>query len=415
MILSVLFALSVAVVVWDRLPMGPLSVYRVLQWPLVALALLGLLQRRSLEFPLKSPTLWWLLGLLGAMICASFAAWDLQEGTVQLLRYIGYALTALIWMLVLRNCWEGRFWVLLSWFMVVVASVMALTVLTDFGGFTGFYRWYGQERPYVRQAGLLGEANYAALKLGVLLPLGLFLAKWYVRQRRVWLAGGVIGAALLVSGAIFLTGSRMGGLLLVLIWGAFAVWEREWLWRPHMVAFLGVLGGILVLVGVALTPPGELEKGIKYLVSRYGVLLEFVQTGEERFGAVRETSLRERFDVWAAGLQIFADHPWVGVGLGNFPKIIGQYNPAYAGVYSHNTYIAVLAELGLVGLVFFLGLCIQIWRALRKIGEHRGLASYLRLSLGVLFVSFVFLYDFEDKFFWGLFVPLALARDTPNP
>ena len=79
MILSVFFVLSVAVVVWDRLPVGPLSVYRVLQWPLVAIALLGLLQRRSLRFPLKSPALWWLLGLLGAMICTSFAAWDLHS------------------------------------------------------------------------------------------------------------------------------------------------------------------------------------------------------------------------------------------------------------------------------------------------------------------------------------------------
>ena len=444
MILSVLFALSVAVVVWDRLPVGPFSAYRVLQWPLVALALLGLFQRRSITIPLQSRTLWWLLALVGAMILSSFAAWDLKEGTVQLLRYGGYALTALIWMLVLRNCWEGRFWVPFSWLMLGIAAAMALTVLTDFWGLTEFYRWYGQERPYVRQAGLLGEANYAALKLGVLLPLGLFLAGWYFRQRRFWLAGIVISAALLVSVAIFLTGSRMGGLFLGLIWGAFVVQERDWLWRPHVVAFLGALSGILVLVWVALTPPQELEKGINYLVSRYGVLLEFVRTGEERFGAVRETSLRERFDVWAAGLQIFADHPWLGVGLGNFPHIIGQYNPAYAGVYSHNTYLAVLAELGLMGLILFLGLCLQIWRALGERGPHLhpllpphpfpspseggrgrsqtcpyrgegGVRAYLQLSLGVLLVGFLFLYDFEDKLLWGFFVPLALARDTPSP
>jgi O-antigen ligase len=415
MILSVLFALSVAVVVWDRLPVGPFSVYRVLQWPLGALALLGLLQRRSIKISLQSRTLWWMLALVGAMMLSSFAAWDLGEGTVQLLRYVGYVSSSLIWMLVLRNCWEGRFWVLFSWFMVVVASVMALTVLTDFVGVTEFYRWYGQERPYVRQAGLLGEANYAALKLGALLPLGLFLAGWYFRQRRWGLAGVVIITALLVSGAIFVTGSRMGGLFLLLIWVAFAVREREWLWRPQVVALLGALSGVLVLVVIALTPPREWEEGITYLVGRYGVLVAFVQTGEERFGAVRETSLRERFDVWAAGLQIFADHPWVGVGLGNFPLIVGRYNPSYAGIYSHNTYLAVLAELGLVGLVLFLGLCLQIWRALSNLREHRGLAFYLRLSLGVLLVGFLFLYDFEDKLLWGLLVPLALARDTPSP
>ncbi|MEO0248007.1 MAG: O-antigen ligase family protein [candidate division WOR-3 bacterium] len=415
MILSLLFALSVAMVVWDRLPLGPFSVYRVLQWPLVALALLGLLQQRSITIPLQSRTLWWMLALVGALMLSSLAAWDLGEGTVQLLRYLGYVLTALIWMLVLKNCWEGRLWVLFSWLMIGVASAMALTVLTDFLGFTEFYRWYGQERPYVRQAGLLGEANYAALKLGVLLPVGLFLAGWYFRQRRLGLGGVAIGAALLVSGAILLTGSRMGGLFLALIWGAFAVRERDWLWRPRAVVTVGALGGILAFVLMALTPPQELEKGINYLVSRYGVLLEFVQTGEERFGAVRETSLRERFDVWAAGVQIFADHPWLGVGLGNFPLIVGQYNPSYAGIYSHNTYLAVLAELGLVGMVLFLGLCVQIWRALGQISERPGLVFYLRLSLGVLLVGFLFLYDFEGKLLWGLFVPFALARDTPSP
>src|SRR6266487_2046548 len=71
-----------------------------------------------------------------------------------------------------------------------------------------------------------------------------------------------------------------------------------------------------------------------------------------------------RVDTWEIALRMTKDHPVGGVGLGNFPALESHYvttNINVAEVNSlrrvqfvvHNTYLEILAELGLVGLILF--------------------------------------------------------------
>jgi putative inorganic carbon (HCO3(-)) transporter len=97
----------------------------------------------------------------------------------------------------------------------------------------------------------------------------------------------------------------------------------------------------------------------------------------------------ERLAHWQAALAMWRDHPWLGVGFGNYAAIY----PAYAigrwldplG-HAHNYYLNVGAEAGLVGLLgyilFWLSAFGLAWQAIRRSqGFHRALAAG---GLGVL-------------------------------
>jgi O-antigen ligase len=68
---------------------------------------------------------------------------------------------------------------------------------------------------------------------------------------------------------------------------------------------------------------------------------------------------------WQAGWYMFLDHPWLGVGAGNYPDAypayaVGQWLEPLG--HAHNYYLNMLAELGVVGgglLVLLLGLAFR--------------------------------------------------------
>jgi O-antigen ligase len=73
----------------------------------------------------------------------------------------------------------------------------------------------------------------------------------------------------------------------------------------------------------------------------------------------------ERMAHWQAGWYMFLDHPWLGVGAGNYAAAYPQYfvgSWREALGHAHNYYLNILAELGIVGgslLVLLLGLAFR--------------------------------------------------------
>ncbi|MEP7200015.1 MAG: O-antigen ligase family protein, partial [Chloroflexota bacterium] len=71
----------------------------------------------------------------------------------------------------------------------------------------------------------------------------------------------------------------------------------------------------------------------------------------ENFGIV------DRMAHWFAAWNMFADFPWLGVGIGNYGVVYPNYGlrewPFSLG-HAHNFYLNMLAESGLIGLVFYL-------------------------------------------------------------
>ena len=83
-----------------------------------------------------------------------------------------------------------------------------------------------------------------------------------------------------------------------------------------------------------------------------------------------------RLVLWKVSWRIFKDHPWLGVGIGNFKTVFSQY---YSGVLgdqrvwgsAHNLYLHQLAERGLVGLAALLAvLATMTGRAFQRARER---------------------------------------------
>jgi putative inorganic carbon (hco3(-)) transporter len=121
-----------------------------------------------------------------------------------------------------------------------------------------------------------------------------------------------------------------------------------------------VLATLAVVAAVSgLLPPAVLDR-VAQAIEYFGVFdVRTVQVTPENWAVV------ERMAHWQAGWYMFVDHPWIGVGAGNYSEAY----PAYfvgpwpeALWHAHNFYLNMLAELGVLGgalLVLMLGLAFR--------------------------------------------------------
>jgi putative inorganic carbon (hco3(-)) transporter len=125
-----------------------------------------------------------------------------------------------------------------------------------------------------------------------------------------------------------------------------------------------------------------------------------------------------------AALNVFADHPVLGVGPGRYQA---DYSQAYANELglryfttprrAHNLYLEVAADTGALGLVAFLGIVgatlLGLWRARRRWltrrPEYAHLATALLLAVMAYMLSGVFLHLAYIRYFWLL---MAVANSA---
>lgn len=194
--------------------------------------------------------------------------------------------------------------------------------------------------------GNLGQPNHLANYLW----LGLASAITLYGQGRVGKLALTLFALLLLSAAS-LTGSRSvllyaAGFTLLSIWAA---------WRDQQPALKKMARGALLLVPLVLL----LQGAFAHLdVSR---TLGVSTSGERFFQLVSGTSVR--LQLWRAGLAVFAEHPWLGAGVGQFPwesyVLVGTQTDGgyFSAEHAHNLLVQLLAEFGIVAplLVVLLG------------------------------------------------------------
>jgi len=91
----------------------------------------------------------------------------------------------------------------------------------------------------------------------------------------------------------------------------------------------------------------------------------------EHVTVVTPQSSASRTDLWKIALRMAHDHFILGAGLGNFRLLEFDYLPQtinllnvqeelHVGLVAHNTYLEILAELGVVGLGLFVALLVAV-------------------------------------------------------
>jgi len=153
-------------------------------------------------------------------------------------------------------------------------------------------------------------------------------------RRLRWVLVGILAATIYVS------------------FGLFYDWKSGWL--PAMVALF-----VIIWIGV----PRIRVIGI-YLAICFSVLYILGNVSQLITGG-EDYSILTRFAAWQIVLEIIKVNPILGLGMSNYYWYTPLYSVlGYRGVHfsSHNNYIDILAQTGLIGLGLFLWLAYEIGR-----------------------------------------------------
>jgi O-antigen ligase len=241
--------------------------------------------------------------------------------------------------------------------------------------------------------GRVTVGNFNPNDAGVIFALGLpvacyLLATWRGPGRRLvaLLAGTYLP---LGTFAVLATGSRAA--LLAVVPALWYAGRLLWRSRPTLavVSFVGVGG--LAVAALPLLPAAPVQR--------------LWDTGNE----LMHGNLNHRQDVWAEAFRIIGENPWFGIGAGAFKVAATGVNKV-----GHNFVLALLAEIGIVGLVLFLAIIVVAVRAIRP--APRALRE-LWLTILVAWTFAALLHNWEyRKLTWLMFglmvVSGSLGRES---
>lgn len=144
----------------------------------------------------------------------------------------------------------------------------------------------------------------------------------------------------------------------------------------------------------------------------------------EQNGIYQDTSLRGRSSEMLTGLAMFAEHPILGVGAGNYPINYQRYAQLIGIEFRaeardpHSLYVQLLAETGILGTITFLGMIFFLFVALNKtcraIEQAPHLADWLpwisayRYAVLSYLLTSIFLHNAYIRYLWIL-TAMALA------
>ncbi|MCG8448575.1 MAG: O-antigen ligase family protein [Pirellulales bacterium] len=278
----------------------------------------------------------------------------------------------------------------------------------NFGGFAQVEEFNPDADPGVvqepRLAGSLGEKNRYAHFMLMLLPLALYLA-W--TERNSWLRYGALTAGLMIAVGIALTLSRGAAVGFGVLIVALTVIGRV---PMRYLLSLAVLAA-LILVSV----PQYTER-LQSVVDVVGLV-----DGSKDVRQFDVATVGRLTEMWA-GLQVFLEHPIVGVGGNMFPyHFLDHADDLGVQVHAeprmaHNLYLGMAAEHGLLGLLCFFGVVLGVFHLMQQmrnmqITEAPEIPSYATafiLAL-VVYLTVGMFADFSYvRFFW-LMMALACA------
>jgi O-antigen ligase len=236
------------------------------------------------------------------------------------------------------------------------------------------------------------DPNDLAMTMALALPMAWYLAQAYHKPILRWICRGYLPVGVLALG---LTGSR-GGLLCGMVALTIVPFTMTRLTPGRMVMTISLifLSGVLAAVYVP-------EKIVQRLAT----------TSTE----VEDLSLGGRFRLWKAGMKAFAEAPLMGYGTGGFIRAITPTLGSGAQV-AHNSFISVLVEEGLIGLILYLLMFLATYRAVRRLPllERR----FGLVLLGTVIVAMSPLTWEDRKSVWvvlAILVGLSAALRTAPP
>src|SRR3989344_1082829 len=116
---------------------------------------------------------------------------------------------------------------------------------------------------------------------------------------------------------------------------------------------------------------------------------------------ISETSNARRIEIWKDSLRSIIKHPLLGVGIGNFPVVVGEdLARAKAGSSAHNLYLNIAAEMGIPALLLALWF---LWLLLKKVylnffkpATSNQLLATIYYGSAIIYIPWVLIYSLTD-------------------
>lgn len=293
-----------------------------------------------------------LLGLLLTLLAwaALSTLWTVAEAPLKELKRVVYVALFLAFFLILAELRSALVWKGLG--LAFVALALSCPV--------SFYLFYVQGmNPLAARLDGMGQAGHPILGAYVMALAVMWGLQFIPRQpwqRLVW--AGLI--SLLI--AFVVLGQSRGAMLAL----ALSLLSMP-LWNGGRIAWLvALITCALAVVGAFLFMPFILQRGFSY-----------------------------RPEIFASSVQMIMDNPWLGLGVGSEYRVYTANFPEGFD-HSHNAFTHAGIELGLPGLLLWIGL----WLAAFRVAWLERSSWEGRLLLSSLLVSFVAL-QFDAASLWG--------------
>ena len=358
-----------------------------------------------------TPAMPWIAMFLVVQITSTIVARDTTDALSSLTVFLSEGIG--LYLLVTNTVRSPELLRLIVWVLLLVGA--ALGALSFYQEITGTYgnSYFGfaqtesaetglTETGLARLAGPIGEKNRYAQIMLMLVPLGLLQLSG---ERSRWLRIAALGCAGLAAIATALTFSRgaalAAGIILV------AMVALRYVRITHLVA----AAALIVVVMVAVPAYGERLATI----ADVGELLS-----DEPAASGTDTSLLSRATENLTAVRVWADHPLLGVGPGQFPNYYRDYADEIGVLVkaqnreAHNLYLGIAAETGVLGLTAFLAAILVTFvqlararaRAIASRPDLAALAAGFMLALVGYLAAGLFLHLSYARYFWLM---LALA------
>jgi putative inorganic carbon (hco3(-)) transporter len=341
-------------------------------------------RQTRLKLP-DSPVFWVVVSFTMAVGFTAFSAFSLGSWLTEWLKWI----TVLLVILVTLDLAQARRWEWILGLLIASGIGNALVGLYIFFGGSGADHLLIEGR-FFRAFGTFGQPNPFGGFMGLLLPLSIMAAYAYgVKQFRYWRRTGKLQASaslfllyyglatVIMLAALIASWSRGAWLGFVVSIGvmAFALPRKFWQSIALATATLGLIGALWLLGFI----PDSIEQRI---LSSTQELFSFsdvrgVDINPENYPIV------ERLAHWQAAMTMAQAHPWLGIGFGNYEIAYEQYrlsNWIFPLGHAHNYYLNILAEAGMIGLLFYTGMWLFIFWNTWKARSH---PDFLARSLAV--------------------------------
>ncbi len=274
---------------------------------------------------------------------------------------------------------------------VAYASLHLLREWQKYGGMAAGYRpgW------------VVGDPNYYSISALLCVPIAIYLLR---TKQPAWERYFGVGSVVVTVLALTLAASRGGlvgmavGLLVMAL---------------HTRRRLKMLGVALVvtLPLMAVAPSSPLARILS--PDRHDVY-----------------AAQHRADLAMAGLRMFQSHLLTGIGPGNFKPLLGAFVDLDEHHIAHNTFVEVMAETGVPGILLLLATIVATYVSLERIRRApetnhelvRRTAEALEVGLAAFLAAGFFVSAEAHRLFWliiflsAALVPLALtAPESPSP